>query len=53
MSDQPTVPLYEITVESLATWAAADQPKNHRRIIATVAAIGATKASASRITVSM
>ena len=30
----------------------ADQPKNHRRIIAHVAAIGATKASASRFNVS-
>jgi len=31
----------------------SDQPKNHRRIIAHVAAIGASKRSASRITVSI
>ena len=31
----------------------ADQPKNHRRIIANVAAIGASKASALRINVSL
>ena len=30
----------------------ADQPKNHRRIIANVAAIGASKASASPLKVS-